>query len=102
MGQKVQLFNSNYKFNNDKIVKWFRFYCPGCHCSHNFFIGKDEWNWNDNYETPTVNPSILSQISNTQKCHLFIKDGKIQFLSDSWHELKGTTVDMIDVNSVNL
>ncbi|MCP8600812.1 anaerobic dehydrogenase, partial [Acinetobacter baumannii] len=32
------------------------------------------------------------------RCHLFLTDGKIQFLSDCHHELAGLTVDMVPID----
>ena len=32
----------------------------------------------------------------TPRCHLFVRDGRIEFLGDSEHELKGGTVDMVE------
>lgn len=87
------------------------FYCPGCKCSHAVTIKEDgskctasPWDWNGSDESPTFSPSILVHshpagspeygIRRTPQCHSFIKDGKIQFLSDCEHELKGQTVDI--------
>jgi hypothetical protein len=30
-----------------------------------------------------------------RRCHLFIRDGALQFLSDCTHKLAGQTVDMV-------
>ncbi len=65
------------------------FYCPGCKCSH---AVNETWTFNGDYEKPTLNPSLLSK--GQIRCHMFIRDGKIQFLNDSEHELAGKTVDM--------
>ena len=65
-----------------------------------------KWSWNEDFEKPTVSPSIL----NTCPCmvfddetrispwrnHIFIRDGKIEYLSDCTHALAGRTVDMVD------
>lgn len=49
-------------------------------------------------EKPTVHPSILVTWGAPVKkvCHFFMRDGKIQYLPDSTHELSGKTVDMVD------
>ena len=65
----------------------------------NAFYVRDQhpsWSWNEDYECPTVNPSIRLIHTGNQVDHLFIRDGKIQYLNDCTHELAGKTVDMID------
>ncbi|HEX9972283.1 MAG TPA: DUF6527 family protein [bacterium] len=80
----------------------FSFQCPGCGCAHFIQTNKNFkpcWGFNGNIDKPTVSPSILVRsgyIDQVPKliCHSFIKDGKIQFLGDCTHELKGKTVDL--------
>ena len=77
------------------------FWCPGCRCYHWFRTDsavKPNWTWNGDYEKPTVSPSIHVMPGSPTNCHLFIKDGQIQFLMDSYHDLKGQTVDMESVD----
>lgn len=60
----------------------------------NSFI-EQYWKWNKDYEKPTVSPSILNTRPGFIN-HVFIKDGKIQYLDDCTHEFAGKTVDMVD------
>lgn len=53
------------------------------------------WSWNGDFEKPTVNPSVLLTRPGMTN-HLFIRDGKIQYLSDCTHEYAGKTVEMVD------
>lgn len=69
------------------------FHCPGCKYGHWFATGYGGWTWNGDRDKPTVNPSILNS-SPAPRCHLFIRDGQIQFLNDCEHELAGKTVPM--------
>lgn len=88
----------------------FVFFCPGCKDGH---VINDRWQFNGDYERPTVTPSILvtyrhpKGFSNENpaplgyngeyvedRCHSYITDGKIQFLDDSTHDLKGQTVSL--------
>ena len=65
----------------------------------NAFYVRDQhpsWNWNEDYECPTVSPSIRLIHTGNQVDHLFIHDGKIQYLNDCTHELAGKTVNMVD------
>lgn len=100
------------------------FMCPGCNEVHSIRCNTDVgvvWSWNGSYESPTFNPSILVKGSKlTDKgskdleewmkngfpkqnerfdsvetiCHSFVTDGKIQFLDDCTHNLKGQTVEL--------
>lgn len=97
------------------------FHCPGCKCSHGVWVKNPHpnngavWGYNGNPEKPTFTPSILvrgtkrltddeaARIMAGEKinpvpfvCHSFVTDGKIQFLSDSTHELAGQTVEIPD------
>jgi hypothetical protein len=91
----------------------YAFYCPGCKCHHWFKTtgNSPRWTFNGNMDQPTVRPSILvnhgvypdgdlktvnGKVAGYKKirCHLFITDGKIQYLSDCTHELAGQTIEM--------
>jgi hypothetical protein len=89
----------------DKIVgpdgteyRWFE--CPGCKWGHNLPItGPRAWGYNGNDDQPTFTPSILARTDfNNGKpsaiCHSYVRDGKIEFLSDCTHALAGKTVDL--------
>lgn len=82
------------------------FMCPGCNGIHMVTVEKDEdipevptWQWNGDVEKPTFSPSV-NVYANTpsRRCHSFVVDGKITFLNDSFHELKGKTVELGDVS----
>lgn len=95
------------------------FYCPGCKGGHAFQVRDDgggpSWSFNGDLERPTFSPSLLISgvrpISDEeadilaagrhvepvpQVCHLFLEDGKLRFLGDCTHDLKGQTVDLPD------
>lgn len=56
------------------------------------------WQYNNNPESPTFTPSLLVDKDRPERrCHLFLTDGKIQFLGDCYHDLKNQTVDMVDI-----
>jgi hypothetical protein len=77
-----------------KNIITFQFYCPGCKCIHSL---NNSWNFNNDYDNePTFNPSILvtGRGDPNYRCHSFIREGKIQFLSDCSHELKSQTIDL--------
>jgi hypothetical protein len=94
MGRKVG------RITNDP-EETYLFPCPGCGCSHIFRI--PPWTWNGDFEKPTVGGSVLvyqDEAHNYEgnfRCHLLIKEGKIEFLSDCTHKLAGQTVEMEDI-----
>lgn len=77
----------------------FAHYCPGCKAPHFFHLTKPnasgaKWHWNGDIEQPTFEPSMNI---NRGYCHYYIKWGKIEFLSDCHHELKGQHVVLPDI-----
>lgn len=93
------------------------FYCPGCNERH--FINDKEtnipnlpeghiWTFNGDFDKPTIRASVLTRTylwnEATQKhdleaerCHSFITDGKIEFLSDCMHSLAGQKVELPEI-----
>jgi hypothetical protein len=97
------------------------FWCPGCEESHGVFLNR--WTWNGDRLKPTLQPSVLVRsghfadgfkqgedhcwcVYNAEhadkpapfachRCHLFVTDGQIQFLSDCTHELAGQTIGLV-------
>ena len=84
--------------------------CPGCHQYHSVRIdGKGEHNWtfNNDLESPTLSPSILSKLidkdGNVRSCcHFFMVDGVISYLSDCTHNLAGQSVPLPDMDNCSL
>lgn len=84
------------------------FQCPGCKLAHMINVGnghepKPRWDWDGNVEAPTFSPSILvtwkdpdGELSD-DICHSFVRGGRIEFLGDCTHELKGQTVEIADL-----
>lgn len=97
------------------------FNCPGCNTVHTVRVsGPDAWGWNGSTDTPTVTPSVLVRSGHyldgehghdhcwcsfekrfgrppefsCNRCHSFVRDGMIEFLSDSTHALAGQTVPL--------
>lgn len=71
------------------------FWCPGCECPHPFSVPR--WVWNGSMTSPTFSPSLLCNQNDPEtRCHLFLKDGMIQFLGDCHHKLAGQTVECPD------
>lgn len=85
------------------------FKCPGCDYLHLISDKTDtgpgaKWEFNGSLESPTFSPSYLlwhpghsggkPNGKRENICHSFIKDGRIQFLDDCHHHLKGKTVEL--------
>ena len=83
----------------------YAFRCPGCKRIH-VVTTKDEgyphpiWDFNGDVEKPMFHPSVYCSTANghfTEICHSFVTLGKIQFLDDCTHPLKGQMVDLPDI-----
>lgn len=75
------------------IAHW----CPGCETVHAIRVDQPRgWQFNGDYDRPTVSPSVRISDNAGTICHYFIRDGKIEFCSDSPHALAGKTVDIPD------
>ena len=76
----------------------YTFFCPGCNEIHTI---NTRWHFDGDYDKPTISPSILVQwdegpMLRKMRCHSFIKNGEIQFLTDCTHALAGKTVPLPD------
>ena len=104
----------------------YSFFCPGCQWRHAIWItnpGGHSWTFDGNEEFPTFAPSLHIKTghycagqptaencewckedtadgirSMCIVCHSFIRNGRIEFLSDCTHELAGQTVDLPDLD----
>jgi hypothetical protein len=78
------------------------FYCPGCKQYHQISDAPGGWTFNGDFEKPTISPSILVNGSgacpSVPRCHSFVREGMIQFLSDCTHELAGQTVELTNAD----
>lgn len=73
-------------------------HCPACEYGHLF---DHRWTFNGDQESPTFTPSMLvnanidlSKYPTLKRCHSYVTDGRIQFLGDCSHEMRGQTVDL--------
>ena len=87
-------------------VEYIQFYCFGCACYHQYIVKGDEskmpvWKWNKDLNKPTITPSLMSKWSYGPNeieniCHLYVKNGQIEYLKDCTHKFAGQTVDLQD------
>lgn len=104
------------KIKRDSQSTQLYFRCPGCKHLHAINDALTElrgenspvWVFNGDYDKPTISPSILvwSYRKNpstdeynieTDRCHSFVRDGNIQFLTDCMHQLAGQTVELPEI-----
>ena len=71
------------------------FWCPACQEQHTFDVRDGQWEFNGDWDKPTFQPS-LNLLPHGGRCHLFVKDGIIEFLGDCHHHLRGKDVPMVD------
>lgn len=84
----------------------YKFYCPACKECHWVAVGPRSlwppslrWQFDGNLENPTISPSLLvthKMPNGERRCHSFIRDGKIQYLEDCTHDLRGQTVEILE------
>ena len=97
------------------------FQCPGCgylHAVRTDSSREPTWHWNGSLDAPTLSPSVLVRsghhvdgtpagecqycVEDTKAghasfcgvCHSFVRNGRIEFLSDCTHALAGQTVEL--------
>jgi hypothetical protein len=91
----------------DGALYGYRFECPGCGKLHVITTtGPHAWGFNGNEERPTFTPSILVYEYKLEdgtifqpRCHSFVRDGRIEFCTDSDHALAGQTVELPDIDA---
>lgn len=94
MGNKL---HRQYEYQGEVV---YAFRCLGCKGRfHEVRLeGPYAWMWNRSMDKPSIMPSIKTTYweDGGGSCHSYIKDGKIQYLNDSCHELKGQTIELPD------
>lgn len=94
--------------------------CLGCGYEHEIYTkvknySGAQWSFSGTLDKPTFSPSINYTWGYMVKglspedykfyrgenrggaCHFFVRDGKIQYLGDCTHHLKGQTIDLPDI-----
>lgn len=78
------------------------FMCPGCSRTHPYTVRHPDpkfptWEFNGNFERPTFTPSLMCNRGGPQQCHLYVKDGWIEYQGDCWHDLAGQRIPMVEL-----
>lgn len=87
-----------------------RIECPACRAdtgngTHILTTGEHlptRWGFNGDPVRPTFTPSLLCRFQFGEErrevvCHSFIRDGRIEYLSDCTHPMAGQTVDLPEI-----
>ena len=96
--------------NQNDDLQGYVIFCPGCQQGHLFhtvpWIGNSlgqsgpVWKFNGDIHNPTFSPSMLVNKSIPERrCHSFVREGKIQFLGDCFHDLKNQTVELPSIDN---
>lgn len=91
----------------------YSFRCPACQITHGFVVSTDAmlrgWDFNGDIERPTVWPDISGACPRRDSdgrfiyeppwvhCHLFLRDGILEFWPDCSHALAGQSVPLPDI-----
>jgi len=86
----------------DGAVLGYAVRCPACdeaglEIAHVFLTtmqdGSPGWVFNGNLDRPTFTPSMLAT-TRENRCHSFVTDGRIHYLDDCTHAMKGQTIEL--------
>ena len=100
----MKILKAEYKHDGKVFKTQYQYWCKGCGFEHAFSLKSEGGNhdFNMDLDNPTVNPSLLQNFTPGKTCHSFIKDGMIQYLSDCWHELRGQTIELPNIEETPL
>ena len=103
IGTKLRTFGSDEGYTGEGVEH----YCPACESIHGFAVAKPfrngaKWSFDGNAEAPTFAPSMNIRTGpfddgRIDVCHYFLRAGRIEYLGDCTHGLKGQTVDLPDL-----
>jgi Family of unknown function (DUF6527) len=73
------------------------FWCPACRKLHPFYVSQRPtvWQFNGDQVKPSFTPSLKVLDCG---CHLFVREGTIQYCDDCGHSMKGQTVPMVPLD----
>lgn len=82
---------------NAKLLRdeeWFFHWCPACKILHALPKG---WQFNNDLEKPSFNPSFKHTHWKIGICHYILTDGVLIFQSDCSHDMRGQSVPIPDL-----
>lgn len=86
-----------------KATDHYFWFCPGCKEIHGVPVPR--WTFDGNVDAPSFSPSVRHyELENKElgipektTCHYWVKEGRLEFVGDSDHELAGKTVPMVEL-----
>lgn len=101
MGERI---NAKLRWTRPGVlIHW----CPGCEMIHPVHIGMPnhlgaKWTYNEIPDCPTLSPSVNISLGTTaagieRRCHYWLRNGKLEFCSDTTHEYSGQTINLPDL-----
>jgi len=100
--RKLGAINGTLPDGSEGVVGYV-FWCPGCEMPHVYWTKLSKasqpeqpiWSFNGDLEKPTFSPSLLMYGTEASpRCHLFLREGRLEFVGDSQHKLAGQVVDL--------
>lgn len=98
--RKIEHIYQGEKYHHDQ----YEYMCLGCGYTHVFALTHEggHHQWNNDYDNPTVTPSLVQNFTPGSMCHSFIRNGHIQYLTDCTHHLAGQTISLPDLPKKDL
>lgn len=91
-----------YSNNNEVYMTHYAYFCIGCNKLHFFGVNAEgHHSWNNDYDKPTISPSLLQNFRADSICHSFIRNGTIEYLGDCFHSLKNQIIPLPDTSTWN-
>lgn len=89
----MDIVKQKLKVRKTKTGKIYLFWCNGCEQTHSFDVredgGQPTWEFNGDMDKPTFRPSL-----NYGRCHLFVRNGFIEYCGDCYHKFCGLDVPL--------
>jgi len=92
----------------------YRHWCPACqdfHYIQTYHSFEPNWLFNGDFEFPDFKPEVsvrytcseedLQRLHLVRLCHYSIDNGHINYYSDSTHDLRGQSREMVELESLN-
>ncbi len=77
-----------------KHILW---HCDGCNTMHAVPVKGTKgpiWDWNGSLTSPTLSPSVSTKREGLC-CHIFMRNGVVEFLSDCTHDKANKQIPLI-------
>lgn len=83
---------------DDGAWKHLLWHCAGCGIMHAVPVvglSGPVWHWNGSLDAPTLAPSVMNKGRLGVTCHIFMRAGVVEFLSDCSHDKAGQSLQLL-------